>query len=600
MRLVHPRLTRLLLLACGGLLLSAAAAHAAISTATTLSNPLVAGGSEIGRATLTATYAATTATASSSTQVQLPAGAQFKAMTCLNMHVLGSAPDARCAATDIDTRAAGTTKTYAVAALSTTIARPAAGASGYATQQVLITYASGATLADSWPATNIAGASLVLFALGAVSGLLPEQQGVPLAATAAHGGVNTYQPDSMCVANPWPAAAPRDDLAAQALGALPFHHEVGEPSGAYAGQRPKGVLLLFHGGGWMATGGGAVQAVRGEADRWRARGWRTVNSTYRACGLSVTDALALYDRVRAAYGATIPVCTMGQSAGGHLALMVALRRPGGVSCVIDDAGPTDAASLPAQTAADPATGGTQSDGPTALHNMMMAAFGEENLAAYSPARLTASLRGTRILAATAASDSLVPHEQMTLLRDAMRREDPDAYVDVMRLAAGDQPFVHAYVSRAALDDLYRAELALVAPLVGDGAGDTPLSRQDVARRDRTAPRARLTARRRQRLGPRLAVQVRCIDETCRAVARAAVAVPKPGSRRARTYTSAPTRTSISAGRRTTISIRLPRVVRAAAARTLRAHRGVTARVTVVVSDAAGNRRTLKTPVSLAR
>jgi hypothetical protein len=316
--------------------------------------------------------------------------------------------------------------------------------------------------------------------------------------------------------------------------------------------------------------------------------------------MSLTDALALYDRARATYGSAIPLCTMGQSAGGHLALMVALRRPGGVSCVIDDAGPTDAPSLPAQSAADPASGAMQSDGPKALFNMMMAAFGQENLVAYSPVRSVASLRGTRILAATAAADSLVPHDQMTLLRDGMRRDDPGAYVDVMRLAPGDQPFVHAYVSQAALDDLHRAELALVAPLVGDAAGDAPLSRQDALRGDRTAPAARLTARRRQRLGPRLVVQVRCIDEACRAVARAAVAVPRPGARKAWTYAARPARASVAAGRRATLSIRLPRALRVAAARALRARRKLTARVTVVVSDAAANRRTLRTSVALAR
>jgi acetyl esterase/lipase len=101
----------------------------------------------------------------------------------------------------------------------------------------------------------------------------------------------------MCVSNPGSPATPRGDLDTVALGALPFYYEVGEPSGAYAGRPPRGVLILLHGGGWVANGGAAAQDVRGEADRWRARGWRTVNSSYRACGSSLTDALLLYDRV---------------------------------------------------------------------------------------------------------------------------------------------------------------------------------------------------------------------------------------------------------------------------------------------------------------
>ena len=184
-----------------------------------------------------------------------------------------------------------------------------------------------------------------------------------LDSTPAHGGANTALPDSMCVTNPWPAATPQSDLDTAALGSLPFHYEVGEPDGLYANRPPAGVLLLFHGGGWTSNGGGAAQSIRGEANRWRARGWRTVNASYRPCGRSIEDVLSLYDRVRSTYGGTSPVCTFGQSAGGHLALMVAARRPGGVRCVVNQAGPTDAPALASQGAFDPAGTGAQTNGP---------------------------------------------------------------------------------------------------------------------------------------------------------------------------------------------------------------------------------------------
>jgi acetyl esterase/lipase len=351
-------------------------------------------------------------------------------------------------------------------AASRTVDRPAAGGAGYATQQVAGSYLGATTwrtYASSWPAGDIAATSLPLFAVGAGMGPLPEQQGIVLESTPAHGGMNSGQPDSMCVSEPWPPATPRADLSSTALGALPFYYEVGEPSGAYAFQPAKGMLLLFHGGGWYSNGGGAVEALRGEADRWRARGWRTLNSSYRPCGSAVSDALLLYDRTRAVYGGTPSLCTFGQSAGGHLALMVAAERPGGVRCVIDDAGPTDAATLPTQGAYDPA-GGTQTNTPKWVYNVMGAAFGFENLARYSPAQFAgSSLRGIRILAVTAEQDSLVPYGQMTLLRDRMQAADPAAYVDTMQLPAGDKPFVHASVSQAGLDAYYRAEENLVAP-----------------------------------------------------------------------------------------------------------------------------------------
>lgn len=452
---------------CAALLLATAPAPAQISSATTLGNAVTSAGVSLGSSTLTTSYTASLVTASvSSLGLRLPAGRQYRAVVCLNVHVLSTAPDGRCATRDVDARSTSVTRTYAVPTVSTTVDRPAEGGAGYATQQVDVTYLADATwtaYASSWPPGDIAAASLPLFAAGAGAGPLPEQQGVALESTPAHGGANSGLPDSMCVSNPWPPATPRADLSPTALGTLPFYYEVGEPSGEYAGQPAKGLLLLFHGGGWYSNGGGAVQLLRGEADRWRARGWRTVNSSYRPCGLSVADALLLYDRARDVYGGTPALCTFGQSAGGHLALMVAVSRPAGVRCVVDDGGPTDAATLPTQGAYDPA-GGTQTNAPKWVYNVMGAAFGFENLARYSPVRFAGSgLRGVRILAASAAHDTLVPYGQMLLLRDSMQAADPAAYVDTMQLPPGDRPFVHAYVSQAALDAYYQAEQDLVAP-----------------------------------------------------------------------------------------------------------------------------------------
>ncbi len=74
-------------------------------------------------------------------------------------------------------------------------------------------------------------------------------------------------------------------------GDAPASYEVGLPTDPYAGHAPLGVMLVIHGGGWTASGVGGVQAMRPDADRWRARGWETVNLTYRPCAQSTTDVL---------------------------------------------------------------------------------------------------------------------------------------------------------------------------------------------------------------------------------------------------------------------------------------------------------------------
>jgi acetyl esterase/lipase len=103
------------------------------------------------------------------------------------------------------------------------------------------------------------------------------------------GAVNSGQTDSI-----WTAAGVSAGHAA--FSGAPAYYEVGLPTGAYAGQAPRGIMLVIHGGAWMKTGIGAVQSMRPDANRWRARGWETVNLTYRACGQTATDVLWFYDK----------------------------------------------------------------------------------------------------------------------------------------------------------------------------------------------------------------------------------------------------------------------------------------------------------------
>lgn len=154
------------------------------------------------------------------------------------------------------------------------------------------------------------------------------------------GGINSALQDSFCEGTQDPPPSSLEDgTSTTALGSTaPAYHEVGEPAGAFAGQPPKGIMLIVNGGGWSLNGPGAVAADRPDADYWRALGWRTVNLTSRPCAQSFADVEWFYDQARALWGPGLPYCALGWSAGGNLALMLAAARST-VSCVISEAGP---------------------------------------------------------------------------------------------------------------------------------------------------------------------------------------------------------------------------------------------------------------------
>jgi dienelactone hydrolase len=200
--------------------------------------------------------------------------------------------------------------------------------------------------------------------------------------------------------------------------------------------------------------------MRNDANRWRARGWRTVNISYRPCEHAFADVRWFYDRARAVYGPGLPYCALGASAGGNLALVLATQRPD-LACVINQSGPTHPKALLGQEAYDPATGSSVV-GPRWLYNMLTAAVGQESTHWYSPALFPIK---ARVLSAFTTRDPFVPLAQATELQSKMRARDPQAYSEVVTLGHGSATdFVHAPVSQAALDDYYARERELVAPL----------------------------------------------------------------------------------------------------------------------------------------
>ncbi|MDX6680891.1 MAG: hypothetical protein QOG94_930 [Solirubrobacteraceae bacterium] len=322
--------------------------------------------------------------------------------------------------------------------------------------------------AHSWPADGLQGAGIAVATHDRDSGTLPPNSTVTLDGTSTNA-VNSGQPNSICTAIPVGSngsALPASVTSTYpAFADAPGYYEVGSPTGAYAGQAPRGVALIIHGGAWLVSGALGVQSMRPDADRWRARGWETVSFTYRACGQSVLDALWFHDRARTWFGVDARICAVGTSSGGHLALMIgAYRRD--LYCAVSQAGATDLRTVQSEVAYDAATGlYDQTNSGRQVRNLAAAAFGEENLPVYSPtAQASATLKDTRVLQAFSADDATVPYQQAADLADAMRAANPDADVEAIQLATGTIPFAHGYVTQAALDDFHAREERLAASI----------------------------------------------------------------------------------------------------------------------------------------
>jgi acetyl esterase/lipase len=244
----------------------------------------------------------------------------------------------------------------------------------------------------------------------------------------------------------------------------PAPYELGAPT---TGTRPHGVMMVVHGGAWTLAGPPMLSQARPEADQWRNLGWATANVDYRVCGFSLQDTLLQYDLVRDKVGEDTPICLDGESAGGHLALMVAALRPD-VACVLARAAPTDGETLGQQDVTDAVTGKPSRAGSQQLATDMARAFGQGAIRAYSPVNYAKDFKA-RLLLVTVANDSLVPPAQATELADRVTAANPGTYMKVLAMAAGPTVWVHGGTTTAELSKLAGAEIELVSPWA---SGDT--------------------------------------------------------------------------------------------------------------------------------
>jgi acetyl esterase/lipase len=304
-----------------------------------------------------------------------------------------------------------------------------------------------------WSVAVIAVVATALFAVSADAATVLPNSGLPGSTCVASSGGLAY-------------GAPTDaGVTMTGLGAdAPAYYEIGNPSGAFLGHAPKGLMIVIHGGGWYTVGPAAVAWNRDKANRWRETGWQTINIDYRACAQSIPDVLWFMQRIRLMRPRAV-ICATGVSAGGHLALMLASVRKD-LACAIALAGPSDLGGMQNQLTFDKVTGLNTPTGSVQLFNVAVAAFGAKPspLVFSSPTRYASNI-SARLLLASGVTDPLVSLTQNANFAIAMRAANPSAYVDVAALPTGPAAFVHTRVTQASLDDLRAREDALVAPLV---------------------------------------------------------------------------------------------------------------------------------------
>jgi acetyl esterase/lipase len=235
----------------------------------------------------------------------------------------------------------------------------------------------------------------------------------------------------------------------------------GDPAGDFEGEPPKAVLMVVHGGGWEGTDRVQLERAAGLAVRSQELGYATMAVDYRAGAKGLIDLRRFYGEARGRAGTETPVCAIGESAGGHLSLLLAQREPG-LDCVIANVAPTD---LPALAESGASNG--------ALAARIAAdAFGSDALERFSPA-LHPDSTDADVFLLYSENDTLVAPEQ----GEAMQRALPQS--TLMVLGPGDQIYGHITPHLASqglgvdgeqLDEARAAEIAFLDDVAARARG----------------------------------------------------------------------------------------------------------------------------------
>lgn len=211
--------------------------------------------------------------------------------------------------------------------------------------------------------------------------------------------------------------------------------------------RPRGTVVLIHGGGWTAHGRDATRSmlsIAGDVSGW---GYRAISIDYAPGRAGLADVLSQLDRIHATHRHE-PVCVLGVSSGGHWALMAGAYRSW-ISCVIALIAPTDLVA--------PVVFAPQST----LAQLASAAFGGA-LAAYSPLRVADRIRG-RVLLVNGVDDPVVPLAQGIVMHLALGWRS-----QLVVLPHGDVAWGHSATTAQALTRLSATERAWLAATMTPG------------------------------------------------------------------------------------------------------------------------------------
>src|SRR5439155_25826464 len=89
--------------------------------------------------------------------------------------------------------------------------------------------------------------------------------------------------------------------------------------------KPKGVMLIFSGGAWLASPPDEVAQTSHYAARYAKLGWLAVDVGYRpGAGQGFFDVTPPLDKAKLEHPG-LPICAVGESAGGPLGLWLAIR-----------------------------------------------------------------------------------------------------------------------------------------------------------------------------------------------------------------------------------------------------------------------------------
>jgi len=159
---------------------------------------------------------------------------------------------------------------------------------------------------------------------------------------------------------------------------------------------PRGVVMLIPGGGWERTTS-TYEEQKASAPAIQARGFATVAVGYDTGAKGFRQVVDVFKKVREVYPG-LPICASGISAGANYALLLAAREPE-VKCVVAVVPPTDLNTI-----------GTQDPEGGEAYQAAVAAFGQDQLAKYSPVRYADKIKA-KVLVIVAADDPVVPEAQ---------------------------------------------------------------------------------------------------------------------------------------------------------------------------------------------